>query len=404
VLDDLRVLELSAPDTMLAGKTLADLGADVVVVEPPGGADGRRMGPFVDHVPGIEQSLTWQSANTRKRAITLDVHSSDGRELLERLASSSDVVIEAPGPAPAQPVAARLPAHAVHCVIRPFAENGPKSDYVVSDLIVTASSGAIALVGQEGRPPPLTPVPQSGQHAGLDAAIAVLAALAARGKDGAGQRATVSSRLAAMVAAFTQPLVVGSGSTPASRALDRGPIPGTYRCRDGYVLVTIAFGQSFGPKTGRLVAWLNASGHLGADDAARDWASTAAGRDPEHEEAVRGLVRALETACMTLSRSDVEAAAQQWGFLAASVHDMKDVADSRYFDARGLWADLEVTSQAGAGNRTVPAPANFPAYSGYVLPPLRRAPRLGEHNTEVLGDELGLSSSELSALFAHRII
>ncbi len=73
MLDDVRVLEVSAPETMLAGRILADLGADVVVVEPPAGSPGRRLAPFLDDKPGIERSLTWHALNYNKRGITLDL-------------------------------------------------------------------------------------------------------------------------------------------------------------------------------------------------------------------------------------------------------------------------------------------------------------------------------------------
>src|SRR5882757_6160374 len=97
MLDDVRVLEISAPDTMLAGRVLADLGADVVVVEPPAGASGRRLAPFLDDIPGIERSLTWHALNYNKRGVTLDVRSSDGKAMVRDLAIKFDVLIEAVG-------------------------------------------------------------------------------------------------------------------------------------------------------------------------------------------------------------------------------------------------------------------------------------------------------------------
>ena len=95
MLDDVRVLEVSAPETMLAGRILADLGADVVVVEPPAGSPGRRLAPFLDDTPGIERSLTWHALNYNKRAVTLDLSSPDGKAMIRDLATKFDVVIEA---------------------------------------------------------------------------------------------------------------------------------------------------------------------------------------------------------------------------------------------------------------------------------------------------------------------
>src|SRR5260370_7169083 len=96
MLDDVRVLEISAPETMLAGRMLADLGADVIVVEPPAGSSGRRLPPFIDDIPGIERSLTWQALNCNKRGVTLDLSSPDGKAIVQNLAPNFTVVIEPP--------------------------------------------------------------------------------------------------------------------------------------------------------------------------------------------------------------------------------------------------------------------------------------------------------------------
>src|SRR5713101_3390586 len=94
MLHDVRVLEISAPETMLAGRILADLGADVVTIEPPAGAPGRRIEPFLDDVPGLERSLTWHAMNRNKRGITLNLNSPDGRALLATLARNFDAILE----------------------------------------------------------------------------------------------------------------------------------------------------------------------------------------------------------------------------------------------------------------------------------------------------------------------
>jgi len=114
LLNGLRVLELSQPQTMLAGLMLADLGADVVVVEPPDGAAGRRMGPFLDDRVGLERSLAWHALNRNKRSVTIDTSSVDGRDTLLRLAQSADAVIEgAPGR-----FATLADTGLVHCLVR----------------------------------------------------------------------------------------------------------------------------------------------------------------------------------------------------------------------------------------------------------------------------------------------
>ena len=87
-------MDLSGELGVYCGKLLADAGADVIKVEPPGGDSMRRTGPFIDGVDSPENSLHWRHYNTNKRSITLDIESADGGALLRRLAENSDVVLE----------------------------------------------------------------------------------------------------------------------------------------------------------------------------------------------------------------------------------------------------------------------------------------------------------------------
>jgi benzylsuccinate CoA-transferase BbsE subunit len=259
MLHDVRVLEISAPETMLAGRILADLGADVVTVEPPSGAAGRRMEPFLDELPGLERSLTWHAMNRNKRGITLDLDSADGRALLTTLAQHFDAIIET-AEADTTPLdQIELPKKMVRCTISAFARTGAKSEYLSSDLLVMASSGTPAMTGDSDRPPLFHSVPQSIMEAGAEAAIAVLGGLYARDRDHEGQIVEVSARIAAMVTALSVPVFIGSGNPEPARAetaVAGVRVPAIYECADGFVLVTVpAFGPAFGPMTQRLAKW-----------------------------------------------------------------------------------------------------------------------------------------------------
>ena len=93
-LSGLRVLELADEKGEFCGKLMADLGADVIKIEPPGGGTSRTLGPFLDDVPNREQSISFWHYNTSKRGITLNLETSDGRSLFRRLASNADVILE----------------------------------------------------------------------------------------------------------------------------------------------------------------------------------------------------------------------------------------------------------------------------------------------------------------------
>ncbi|MDP7085983.1 MAG: CoA transferase, partial [Dehalococcoidia bacterium] len=93
-LGHLRVLEVVDEIGELCGKMLADLGADVVRVEPPGGDATRRIGPFLDDEPHAERSLHFWHYNTNKRSVTLNLDESEGQALFKRLVGRSDILIE----------------------------------------------------------------------------------------------------------------------------------------------------------------------------------------------------------------------------------------------------------------------------------------------------------------------
>ncbi|MEE9198207.1 MAG: CoA transferase, partial [Dehalococcoidia bacterium] len=93
-----RVLDLTDEGGHICGKILADLGADVIKVEPPGGDPARTLGPFHKEVSGPERDMGWWAFNINKRGITLDLETSDGREILKRLTSRADLLVESFSP------------------------------------------------------------------------------------------------------------------------------------------------------------------------------------------------------------------------------------------------------------------------------------------------------------------
>ena len=93
-LSNLRLLELADEKGQFCGKLMADLGADVIKIEPPGGEATRSVGPFLDDIPDPNRSLSFWHYNTSKRGITLDLESDEGRGLFLRLASTADIVLE----------------------------------------------------------------------------------------------------------------------------------------------------------------------------------------------------------------------------------------------------------------------------------------------------------------------
>ena len=334
MLNDIRVLEISAPPTMLAGSVLAALGADVIVVEPPAGAAGRRLEPFLDDVPGLERSLTWHAMNRNKRAISLDLATTDGRALFTQLARKFDAAIDSTDPrgggvAPLDNFT--FPESMVRTRISAFAASGPKRVYAASDLIVMAASGAPGVTGDLDRPPLFFPVPQAMMEAGANAAIAMLAALVSRDGDGRGQNAQVSARIAAMISAMSQMLAPGAGNAEIGRSggtlkFAGIEIPSIYECADGFMLITIAFGPVFGQMTNRLAKWAADEKHLASEIGDIPWTTFIA--DLQQKKRTPADLKALVDGLRSLARGKTKAelgtAARKLGLLASPVMDMRD--------------------------------------------------------------------------------
>ena len=176
MLDDLRVLDLADGSGSMCGRILADLGADVIKIEPPGGDAARREPPYASDVPDADRSLTWFAANLNKRGITLDLETDTGRALFKRLVQTADVVIQTPVSERSLDYEelSEINPRLILATLTPYGLEGPLADCAASDLEVTASSGCLWLSGETGRPPVRTSVPQSPAWTGMYAAAAAL--------------------------------------------------------------------------------------------------------------------------------------------------------------------------------------------------------------------------------------
>src|SRR3990172_4668373 len=190
MLSPYRALDLTDERGLLCGQILGDLGADVIAVEPPGGAPARRLGPFYKDEPHPDRSLYWWAHARNKRSITLDIESRDGRALLLRLVETAHFFIESDRPGAMarrglgyDDLAAVNPG-LVYVSITPFGQDGPKAGYADSDLILWAAGGPLALTGDTDRPPVRVSVPQAYAHAGAEAAVAALIAHYQRERSG----------------------------------------------------------------------------------------------------------------------------------------------------------------------------------------------------------------------------
>jgi crotonobetainyl-CoA:carnitine CoA-transferase CaiB-like acyl-CoA transferase len=392
MLSRLRVLDMTDGGAGLCGQILGDLGADVVLIEPPGGAPSRGIGPFADDRPDPGASLAFWSVHRGKRSLVLELASEAGRAELAALAAQADVLVESqpPGALAAlglghDALLAQNPG-LITVSITPFGERGPKAHWPATDLTVTASSMAAFLTGDEDRAPLVCTIPQAFLNAGADAAVGALVALHERARSGRGQHVDVSAQ--ASVMAITQSLVLSHGWGDQQIARSGGGLRVgdvrlrfVYPCKDGFVNFTFLFGPALGPATARMFAWLHEEGF--ADDALRDkdWVGygglIASGVEPLSELA--RATAALEAFTRSRTKAELYAGAFARRLLLVPLSDAADLAASPQLAARNYWTPLAHPDRAAE----VVYPGPFAKLSATPIRYRRPPPRLGEHAAEL---------------------
>ena len=154
-----RVLELADHTGAYCGKLMADMGADVIKIEPPGGSASRNHPPFWEAGPAGSSSVGFLYLNTGKRSVCLDLDSSAGQERFRELARSADLVVEAqpPGHLDARGLGfqslQKENPRLVLASITGFGQTGPRRHHLSSDLIATAMGGTMKVIGDPDDPP-----------------------------------------------------------------------------------------------------------------------------------------------------------------------------------------------------------------------------------------------------------
>ncbi len=395
MLSPYRVLDLTDERGVLCGQILADLGADVIQVEPPGGSPARRLGPFYQDEPSPEKSLYWWAYCRNKRGITLDLDDSDGQETLRRLVRSAHFFIESEtlGVMAARGLGyddlARINPGLIYVSITAFGQDGPKAGWAGTDLTVLAAGGPLILAGDRDRAPVRASVPQASHHAAGDAAGAALIAHQEWRRSGLGQHVDVSAQQSVAQATMALILSAPVGETESVRAsggMVLGPLEARliWQATDGYISLTFFFGSAIGPFTRRFMEWVFEEGGCDAATRDKDWIAYAqlllSGDEPMEEfERVKQVVAEF---IATKSKAELFETAQERGLLIVPVTEIDEVATSPQLEARGYWRTLE-HPEVGASIRY---PGPFVQFSENPIAYRRRAPLIGEHNAEVLGE------------------
>jgi crotonobetainyl-CoA:carnitine CoA-transferase CaiB-like acyl-CoA transferase len=407
MLSHCRVLDLTTERGLFCGQVLGDLGADVIKVEPVGGSPVRKLPPFFGDRPGPERSVYWWAYNRNKRSITLNLECEEGRDLFRRLAASADFVIESDNPGHLSerglgyPELSAIKPELILVSITAFGQAGPKASYADSDLTIMAAGGVLILYGDEDRPPIRMSVPQAYLHASVDGAASALIAYYGRLNCGIGQHIDVAAQESIGLANQSTALQVPINAEETRRmagGVQMGPIrvPLVWSAKDGLITFVFLFGSALGPFTRKFVEYLYQQG--GCDPSMRDtdWigygAELLSGRLPMEDYEQRKAV--IAEFFRQRTKAELFEAARDRTLLIAPVSTIDDVLHNPQFISREYWQNL-AHPETGA---TAIYPGPFARFGAKPITFRRPPPKVGEHNHEILVDELKMSEREFAQL------
>ncbi len=389
-----RVLDLSGPLGWLAGRILADLGADVIKVEPPGGDPERRVPPLAVGPGGCPQSLAWLAHNVNKRSVTIDLDSEPGRLDFRKLVAESDFLLETFRPGHLDALGLGYPAlHALNprlivVSITPFGRQGPYRHFHGSDIEIMAMAGAMSLTGEADGEPLRCAAPQAPHWVGAEAAVGALTALAARHATGRGQHVDVSAQAAVLSALAHAPVFWDllrvdpqrAGVYITGRSINGARMRAFWPCRDGWINF-ILYGGVAGRRTNeQLVSWMTDEGLAPDWMQAIDWTTFDVTRLTQDN--VDRLEAPIFAFFERLTKQAFLEGAVAREMLGYPVYTVADIHADRHLATRDFWVDVP---DATTG-RTLHVGGGFAIVDGTRLPVRRGAPRAGQHTDIVLED------------------
>lgn len=396
-----RILDLTGPEAVFCGKLLADYGADVVKVEPPGGDPTRNKAPFIGEEVGIDRSSYFLFYNTNKRSVTIDIDTPKGQELFRKLVETADVLIES---FPVGHMKSKgldfdslkaINSSLVMASVTPFGQTGPWSGYQSSDLISLAASGFMQITGDPDGPPLRQGNEQSHFPGAQYAAAAIMGALFYRDMQGGGGQHIDVSQQEAMITYYTD-------AHPALAWMQRGEnvtrvgtnstlvIPlGAYPSSDGWISAGIITPRE----------WENLS----------QWMYEVTGNEEILNDDYKGgnqdrapfndIITALVIDFTTrFTSEELFHQGQERNLVFIPVNTVSDLLVDPQLEASNFWFDID---HAEAGTLRYPLGVFD---SEEVSPTTNPAPHLGQDNEAILCGELGLSQPELYSLRSQGVV
>jgi benzylsuccinate CoA-transferase BbsE subunit len=400
----IRVLDLADNAVAYASRLLADLGAEVIRIEPPQGCRLRRRAPLAVTQDGVA-SCAHAFWNANKKAVTLDLSCADGARLFADLAARSDLVVEtfAPGTLDAwgigyEAMKNRNPG-IILVSVTPYGQSGPCAKFRATDLTLLAAGGLLSLGGY----PEIGPVAVAGDQGFLASAIfgavACLKALLEREGTNHGQWLDVSGQESiafALEDAIPEWYLAQSiRRRTGDQAREAGT--GVYPCQDGHVsMVAGRLGTAKAFKT--LVQWIADSGTPGGAELL-----DARWQDFKFRQSPEGIARFAEifgAFCAARGKQELYREGQARQIAIAPVNTVADIVDDAQLRANGFFQTVH--DGALESDVTVPGPPYRLSGTPAILHNAARA--AGSHNRTIYVDELGLSEGELCALASAGVV
>ncbi len=399
-LDGIRVLDLSTPLAEATGRLLADLGAEVIKIEAPGGCAARFTPPFAaaDRGPAgasnpaadPEASLYWRFWGRGKKSVILDLEDASDHARLLALVAGADILIESstPGEMDAKGLGydalRELNPALLYVSVTPFGQTGPHAKHPATDLTLAAAGGLLNMQGDGNHPPLPVGVPETCHLGSTQAAADVIMALYGRNRSGEGQHLDSSIQAAVLwsLMSVTDYAAIGQnppgfGDDRAGRVSSMSIMPGLdlpicEPCKDGFIIMTLVLGAQGMFGFNAAMSWIGEQGGLDADLMEIDWTTWIQQLQEGKlsiEVANRGVDQFLaHLREMTKAEIQAQAVAQKW--LVAPVYLAPDLLTDPQLLARDFWVDVD-----GNGSKQ---PGPFALLGKTPIEYDRPAPRLGQ--------------------------
>lgn len=429
-LNDVRIIELADEKCQLTAKLLADMGADCIKVEKPGGDDVRKIGPFVDDVPHPERSLYFWYYNTNKRSITLNLETHQGQDILKQLVGMVDVLIESFQPGYLSSLGlgyeelSQIKPDLIMTSITGWGQTGPYKDWKTSDMVALAMGGLMHSSGYDDFPgtpesqwrgydgkdepgkrtPPMRPQGLQGFNTGNHfATMGILSALYHKDLTGEGQyldcsiaESVNSATEAAMPTYIFRDLIVHR-QTMRHQTATSGTAPWHYQANDGVYIMTFGSARSLSQWLA-LLRWMDSKGMAEDlhDEKYRQMAIRGPRSGPDYEHVMELIGKFINSMPSWEAYRGGQMCSLPWGL----VRSPDEALDDPHLWDRGAFEEWK---QPGVDKTGI----MFGRPSVFSESPwsLRRyPPSVGEHNEEVYLRELGFTKKQFTALREANII